>query len=118
MFEVKEEVFSLGKAYRVKDWLALSLLARPFRSPTGVHLLCEIVSVFSLVASSGGTILFFAFRPYKLHRVLARCPPKPYFILYHKKGKNYNYFCWAGKKIFISNIGGGKPEGEIARLPR
>ena len=115
MFEVKEEVFSLGKAYRVKDWLALSLLARPFRSPTGVDLLYRIVSFFSLVASSGGTILFSAFRPYRLHRVLARYPPNPIFILYHEKGKNYNYFCWLGKKISVPNrgdgLGGGKAEG-------
>ena len=88
MFQVKEEVFSLGKAYRVKDWLALSLLARPFRSfrcLTGIDLLYEIVALFSLPVFFGGTILFAAFRLYKLQHVLAKHPPSATGKVYHEK---------------------------------
>jgi hypothetical protein len=72
---VVNEVFSPGKEYPVKDCLVLSLLARPSRCLKEWDLLYETVAVFSLPASSGGTILFAVFRLYKPQHVLAKYPP-------------------------------------------
>ena len=81
----ESEIFSPGKAYQVRDRLAWSLLARPFRRPTGCDLLCGIVVVFSLPAFSGAPLLFAAFRLYRLQHVLAKYPPYPPRIYIIKK---------------------------------
>ena len=67
----------------------MSPLARPSQRLEECDLLYEIVAVFSLPAFSGGTILFAAFRLYKLQHVLAKYPPFPVLkIAYHEKEKN------------------------------
>ena len=88
MFAVKE-VFSPGKGCRVKDWLVLSLLARPSRRLKRLDLLYESVAVFSLPVFSGGTILSAVFGLYNPQHVLAKYPPIPIQI-YHEKEKNSN----------------------------
>ena len=77
VFVVKEnrKSFSRERGYRVKDWLALSLLARPSRRLKTDDLPYEIVVVFSLPVFSGGTILSAVFRLYELQHVLAKNPP-------------------------------------------
>ncbi len=73
IFPVKDNRRSFFR--EVKDRLALSLLARPSRHLKKYDLLYEVVVVFSLPVSSGGTILFAVSRFLELQHVLARYPP-------------------------------------------